>query len=157
MKDKNRPMSEMTDTAMKNYEHAVRTSLKFQEEAGRLWGSMLNQTNLAQDWQKRFTNMTGLANSIVPMAQRRMEDMMALMEKNSRTGAELMKKAVDAVQTPVLSESQAKWMDFWTSSMGAVRSNAEAFTEISNKAIDSWINFVRQNGEVTESHTGKAA
>jgi len=32
----------------------------------------------------------------MPMAQHRMEDMMALMEQNSRTGTELMKKAVDA-------------------------------------------------------------
>lgn len=157
MKDKNTPVSEMADTARKNYEHAVRTGLKFQEEAGRLWGSMLNQTNMAEDWQKRISSMTGMANSLVPIAQRRMEDMLALMEKNSRTGAELMKKAVDAVQTPVLSESQAKWMDFWTSSMGAVRSNAQAFTDISNKAIDSWIEFVRKNGEVSEPRTAKAA
>jgi hypothetical protein len=68
-----------------------------------------------------------------------------------------MKKAVEAAQTPVLSESQAKWMDFWTSSMGAVRSNAEAFTEISSKTLDSWIDFVRKNTDVSEVHAGKTA
>ena len=50
MKEKETPVSEMADTAMKNYEHAIRTSLKFQEETGRLWSSMLSQANLAQDW-----------------------------------------------------------------------------------------------------------
>ena len=86
-----------------------------------------------------------------------MEEVISLMEKNSKTGAELMKKAVDAAQTPVIAESQAKWMDFWTSSMGAVRSNTEAVSEMSSKAIDSWIDFVRKNTEVTEVRVPKSA
>lgn len=157
MKEKTKPISDITDAAMKNYEHAVRTSLKLQEEAGRLWNSVFTQGNLAQDWQKRFSNVTGIANSLVPLAQNRLEDVMTLLEKNNRTSAELMKKAVDAAQTPTLPESQAKWMDFWTSSVGAVRSNTEAFTEMSNKALDSWVAFVRQNAEVAEIRTGKEA
>lgn len=157
MKDRTRPMQDMADTAMKNYEQAMRTSLKFQEEASKWWNSMFNQTTLTQDWQKRFSSMTGMANTLMPMAQRRMEEMVNLMEKNSRTGAELMKKAVDAVQTPVVAESQAKWMEFWTSSMGAMRSNAEAVTEIGTKAIDSWIDFIRKNAEITEVPLPKAA
>jgi len=158
MKDnRTKPMSDMADTAMKNYEQAIRTGLKLQEEAGRWWSSMFNQANLTQEWQKRLNNMSGVANTLVPMAQRRMEEVMTLMEKNSRTSAELVKKAVDAAQTPVVSESQAKWMEFWTSSLGAVRSNTEALTEISTKAIDSWIDFVRKNTEVSEVRVPKAA
>jgi hypothetical protein len=156
-RDATRPMSDMADKAMKNYEQALHTSLKFQEEAGRWWTSMLNQTAFTQDWQKRVSNMTGMANTLMPMAQRRMEEVMSLMEKNGRAGAELMKKAVDAAQTPAIAESQAKWMDFWTSSMGAVRSNAEAVTEISTKAIDSWIDFIRENTEMTQIRVPKTA
>src|SRR5512146_5684 len=150
-------LSDMADTAMKNYEQAIRTGLKVQEEAGKWWGSMFNQTAFAQDWQKRFSDMSGMANRLMPLAQKRMEEMMDLMEKNSRTGAELLKKAVDAAQAPAMAESQAKWMEFWTSSMGAMRSNAEAVTEISTKVIDSWIDFIRKNTEVAEMHVPKAA
>ena len=157
MKDREKSVSEMTDTAMKNYEQAIRTTLKLQEEAARCWSSMLNQTSLLQDWQKKVDNFSGIANKIVPLAQQRMEEVISLMEKNSRTGAELMKKAVDAAQTPVLSESQAKWMEFWTSSMGAMRTNTEAFAEIGTKAVDSWIDFVRRNSEVNQIRTPKAA
>ncbi len=157
MKEYTKPMSEMTDTALKNYEQALRTGLKFQEEAGRWWSSMMNQTSFTQDWQKRLTNMTGMANTFMPMAQRRMEDVMTLMEKNNKTSAELMKKACEAAQTPVVAESQAKWIEFWTSSVGAVRSNAQAWSEISSKAIDSWIDFVRKSTEVTEVRVPKGA
>ncbi len=151
------PMSEMADKALKNYEQALRTGLKMQEEAGKWWSSMFNQATVAQDWQKRLNSMTGMASSFIPMAQRRMEDVISLMEKNSKTGAELVRKAVDAAQTPVIAESQAKWMDFWTSSMGAVRSNTAAVSELSGKVIDSWIEFVRKNTELTEVRAPKAA
>src|SRR5437868_14212417 len=87
--NKEKPVTEMAEKAMRNYEQAMRTSVKLQEEAGRWWTTMLNQTASANDWQKRVTNLTSMANGIMPIAQRRMEEMMDLMEKNSRTGAEL--------------------------------------------------------------------
>jgi hypothetical protein len=151
------PMADLTDKALKNCEQALRTGLKMQEEAGRWWTSMFNQTTLTQDWQKRFGNMTGMASSLMPMAQRRMEEVMSLVEKNNKTGTELMQKAVDAAQTRGVAECQAKWLDFWTSSLGAVRANAEAVSELSSKAIDSWIEFVRKNTELTEVRAPKAA
>jgi len=152
-----KPVSEMTEKAMKNYEQALRTSMKLQEEAGRWWSTTLNQTASAQDWQKPVTNLTSMANGIMPAAQRRMEEVLQLMEKNSRTGSELMKKAADAAQTTVIADSQAKWMEFWTSSLSAARSNAEAMTQIGTRTIDSWIDFARKNTEVTEIRVPKSA
>jgi hypothetical protein len=93
----------------------------------------------------------------MPLAQRRLEEAMRFMEINSRTGAELMKKAVDAAQTSSLAESQAKWMDFWSSSMKAMQSNIETATDLSTQAIDSWIQFVRKNTDVTDVRVPKAA
>ncbi|HEV2391005.1 MAG TPA: hypothetical protein VG146_01445 [Verrucomicrobiae bacterium] len=149
-------MSDMADTAMKNYEQAVRTGLKLQEEAGKCWTSMLNQATYSQDWQKQFTQMTGVANNLMPLAQQRMEDFMALLEKNGHASTELMKKAVEAAQTPGLAESQTKWMEFWTASLGAVRSNAEAVGEMSSKAIDSWIDFVRKTSDGAQTRARTA-
>jgi hypothetical protein len=150
-------MSDIADKALKGYEQAMRTGVKLQEEATHWWTNILNQAASPHDWQQRVNNVGAIANGIMPAAQRRMEEILQLMEKNSRTGADLVKKAVDAAQTPVIAESQAKWMDFWTASMSAARSNAEAFTEINSKAIDSWINYVRKNTEVTEIRVPKSA
>jgi len=151
------PLADMAETAMRNYEQAMRTGLKFQEEAGKMWTSMFNQAACAQDWQKQVSGMTGVANSLLPLAQRRMEEVMSLLEKNGKTGAELIKQAVDAAQTPAVAESQAKWMEFWTSSMGALRSNAEAVSQISSKAIDSWIDVIRKTGEFNGTRAAHAA
>lgn len=81
---------------------------------------------------------------------------MDFMQKNSRTTAELMKKAVDAAQTPTLADSQAKWMDFWTASIGAMRNNTETMTQIGSKAIDAWIDYVRKNSDFTDLRTPKS-
>jgi len=156
-KQAEKPISEMADKAMKGYEHAIRTGLKLQEEAAHYWTNVLTQTASPHDWQKRYTGFTAMANGIMPAAQRRMEEVLELMEKNSRASADLMKKAVDAAQTTVIAESQAKWMDFWAASVGAARSNAEAITDIGSKTVDSWVDFIRKNTEVTEVRVPKSA
>lgn len=153
MKDKT---SDMADSAMKNYEQAVRAGLRIQEETGRWWSNMFTQSAFTGDWQKRFNDASAMTNGFAPIAQKRMEEMMDFMQKNSRTTAELMKKAVDAAQTPTLADSQAKWMDFWTASIGAMRNNTETMTQIGSKAIDAWIDYVRKNSDLTDLRTPKS-
>jgi len=143
-------MSDIADKSLKNYEQLVRTGLKLQEEAARCWSSLLTQTASVQDFQKPINNLTAVANGILPEAQKRMQEMVSLVEANSRTGVELMKKAAEAVQTASIAESQSKWMDFWTTSLGAARHNTEALLQINSRAIDSWIDFAQKNTEVTQ-------
>jgi hypothetical protein len=150
------PISEMADQTRKQYEQAIRAGQRFQEGAGQWWSRVLNQ-GAAAEWQKHVANFASLASNMMPLAQRRMEDVMSLMEKNSKASADLMRKAVDAAQTPVIAESQAKWFEFWTSSVRTMQSNVEAVTELSTRAIDSWVDFVRKNTEITEVRVPKAA
>ncbi|HWH69584.1 MAG TPA: hypothetical protein VNT26_09380 [Candidatus Sulfotelmatobacter sp.] len=157
MKQNDIPFLAMADTAMKNYEQALRSGLKFQEEAVQWWSGSFNQTAAAQDWQKRFVQLTALANKAVPVAQKNMEEMMGFMQKSGRTSAELLKKAAAAVQTPVMAESQAKWMDFWSSSLGAARSNAETLSQIHAQAITSWVDLVQKSAAAAEMRAPAAA
>src|SRR5512146_2781066 len=101
VKEQEKPVTEMADKAMKNYEQALKTGLKLQEEAVWCFSHMFNQTASPQDWTKRFTNLTAITSEVMPLTQKRMEEVLELMEKSTRTGAELVKKAVDAAQTPV--------------------------------------------------------
>jgi hypothetical protein len=152
-----RSMSEMADAVLKNCEQALRTSLKFQEEAGRLWSSVYNPATCAQQWQERLNSATCTVNSILPLAQKPVGEMIDLLEKNTRTSADLMKKALDAAQTPSLTDGQAKWAEFWTSSLGAVQSNAEALSQINSKALDSWAGFIRKNTQASDLRMPKGA
>jgi hypothetical protein len=144
-----KPLTDMAEAARKNYEQAVRTGQKWQEEAGQWWSRMMGSGGAA-DWQKQVAQFTNLASQGMPLAQARFEDALQLMEKNTRVSADLMKKAIEASQTPRLSECQAKWVDFWTSGLKAMQSNVEAVTELSTKAIDSWLDFVHKNSQVVQ-------
>ncbi len=155
--DNGNPLSEMADTALKSYEQALGTGLKLQEETGRWWTAMASKSSTGQEWQKQFTAMTGVANSLVPLAQKRLEEVLELVESNGRANASLMKKAAEAAQTPVIADSQAKWIDFWTSSISASRTSAEAFAQIGTKAVDEWIDFIQKHTEVAEIRVPKAA
>jgi hypothetical protein len=152
-----KPLSEAADKAMKNYEQAVRTGLKLQEEAAHLWTNLLNQSASPQDWQKRFSGATAVANGILPAAQKRMEDVLDLMEQNTKASTELFKKAADACQSSSLPECQTKWLDLCTASVDLARSNFEALTQINSRAVDSWLSYVRKSGDITEAHTSRAA
>lgn len=147
----------MADTARKNYENAIRTGKRFQEEAGHWWTRMFTQTATATDWQRNFSRLTAMAGNAVPCAQRCLQGAMDVLETSSRNNAELMRKAVDAAQTPNLAESQAKWLEFWTSSMRAAQSNVEAVTHLGTQTIDSWINFVRDTADTTQNRAAKTA
>jgi hypothetical protein len=83
----------------------------------------------------------------VPLAQKPINQMIELMERSTRTQAELMKKALEAAQAPAVEESQAKWKEFWSSSLEATRSNAESFSQIGSKAIVSWTDFIRNGAK----------
>ena len=156
-KDQAAFMSDMAEALRKNCEQGLRTSLKLQEEAGRWWSSVYNPASCAQQWQEQFNSVVRVANNVLPLAQKPMNDLVNLAEKNSRTGADLMKKAIEAAQTPTLSESQSKWTEFWSASLGTVRCNTEALSQIGAKAVDSWASFVRENVVETELRGGKAA
>jgi len=147
---KTKPLSEAADKAMRNYEQAVRTGLKLQEEAAHLWTNLLNQSASPQDWQKRFSGATTVANGVLPAAQRRMQEVLDLMEQNTKASTDLLKKAADVCQTTTLPECQSKWLDLCTASVDLARSNFEALTQINSRAVDSWIDYVRKSRDVTE-------
>lgn len=157
VKDQAAFMSDMADAMRKNCEQALHTSLKFQEEASRWWSSVYNPGTCAQQWQQQVNSATRVANSMLPLAQKPMSELIDLVEKNSRAGAELVKQAIDAAQSPVLSESQSKWTELWTDSLGAMRSNTEALAQIGAKAIDSWASFVRENAQATDLRGARTA
>ena len=152
---KGKAISEMADKALRNYEQLVRTGLKLQEEASRCWTNLLTQTVSAQDFQKPISHLNTVANGILPGAQKQLQEALNLVESNSRAGIELMKKAAEAVQAPSIGESQSRWMDFWTASVGVARKNTHDLLEINSRALDTWIDFVQKTTEVSQARVSR--
>lgn len=144
------PASDALDQGLKNYEQALRTGLKLQEEAGKYWTRMLNQAASPQDLPKQFISF---ANEMIPAAQKSMQNCIELIEQNSRTSATLIKQGLEAAQATSCADGQSKVVEFCESSLGALRANAQAILDINNKAIDSWTAFIKK---ATQAHTPRA-
>jgi hypothetical protein len=145
---------DITGQALKGCEQAIASGLKFQEEATRRWTEMMTQAApSAQDWQKRFNAFMAAAKDLGPASQKRSEEMLELVNKNSRTSAEIYRKAAEAAQACNPSDRQAAWKDVWGASMTAIRSNAETLTQINNRIVDSWIGFVEKSAEAAQGRS----
>jgi len=152
-KSKN-PVSEMLDQGLKNYEQALRAGLKIQEDAGQWWTRMINQAASPQDLQKQISSY---ANEVIPATRKSLNDCAELIERNSRTSVDLLKKGLEAAQATNYTESQGKVFDFCDSSLKALKANAQAIVDLNAKAMDSWIAFMRKAAaEVPEPKGAKA-
>jgi gas vesicle protein len=142
MSDKTKsPPVEAFEQAMKNYEQALKTGLQLQEESAKWWNDTLHKSATVEDLQKHIQTMT---KDVIPTAQKRMKDYVKLIEENSQTSLDLLKKAVDAAQTPPTADPVGKWVGFWEASLAAVRSNAQAVTDLNNQVVDAWLGFARK-------------
>lgn len=147
------PASELFDEALKNYEQALRTGLKIQEEAAAYWTKLFNQAASRPDFQKQVLS---IANEAVPPAKKYMEGCLELLGQQSRTSVELMKKGMDALQSQNPTEYQGKLVDFCESSLKSVKANAQAVLEMNGKATDSWIGITRKAADLAEAKTVRA-
>lgn len=155
MKDKSdNPASGMLDQGLKNYEQALRTGLKIQEEAGKCWTSLLNQAVSAEDLQKRITTFS---NDVIPATQKSLAGYLELLEQNSRASVELIKKSMEAAPPTSYPETQARVVEFCESSLKSLKANTQAIVDINAKAIDSWISFVKKaTADVSQAKAEKA-
>lgn len=78
-----------------------------------------------------------------------MEESVRLMEHNSRTSLDLLKKATEAGCSMSLSEAQNKLRDLWETSLEALNQNAQAVTRTNARVVESWMDFMRRNAEAT--------
>jgi L-2-hydroxyglutarate oxidase LhgO len=142
--EKSKPVVEMVEQAMKNYEQALKTGLRVQEESARWCVGLLNQALSGQDWQKK---MKGIADDVLPQTQKSVEESLKLIEKNSRTTVDLLKKAAAAAQSATPQEAQTRLLSFWEASFNAVRDTAQAVTQANTRALESWMEFIRKTSE----------
>jgi hypothetical protein len=146
-----KPVNDFFEQALKNYEQAVKAGLKMQEESTKIWTNLLNQGTSPQDWQKRTK---GMADEIVPQAQKAVDDGLKLFEQSSRTSVDLLKKAVATAQATSVQDAQARLLSFWESSLNAMRDNAVAVTQAGNKAFETCLAYARKHSDVTPAPAG---
>jgi hypothetical protein len=139
--EKARNAADLFEQAVKNYEQALKTGLKLQEESARMWTGLLSQNTAPQEWQRR---MKAVADELVPQTQKGLDEGVKLVEQTSRTSIDLLKKAVAAAQASSVQEGQAKFLGLWEASLNALRDSALAASQAGGRALDLWMEVVRK-------------
>jgi len=137
---------ELFEQAMKNYEEALQASLKLQQESARWWMDLLTQTGSLQEWQAKLNE---LSSNSVATAQKSMEENLKLIEQNSKTSLQLLKKAMDTANADTVPTAQVKLEELWEASLDALRSNAKAVSQANAKWVESCMHFVPKSKPTT--------
>ena len=146
--EKTKSGTDLFEQGLKNYEQALKTGLKLQEDSLRLWTGLLNQPTAPQELQKRSKAMV---DEIIPQAQKTIEENLKLVEHNSRTTIELLKKAAATTQATTVQEAHSKFLSLWEASLNAVRDTTMAFAQANAKAVESWNGYVRKSAVAATS------
>ncbi len=146
--------TELFDQAVKNYEQALRTGVRLQEDTTRWWANFLNQSVWPQEWQKQVSTVMAQA---IPTAQKNLEDSLRLLDQSSKTGLNLLKRAMDGTRGAAASDVQGQVQELWNSSLTVLQSNMRAITESQARMMESWSEFVRKGVASTRAAASSAA
>jgi hypothetical protein len=139
MKDMNdqtkSPWCALVEQAIKNYEEALQTGVRIQEESSKWWTEFM-QSGAPAEWRQRWGSS---AMDNIPVVQQRMEDALHLLEQGSRTSLDLMKRAMEVAMTETPAEAQGKLQDLWGASLQALRGNGQAVAQANAKVVEAWM------------------
>jgi hypothetical protein len=152
--NKENSLADFADVALAIYQKTMQSGRTLQEETWQSWTRVINQSAVSQLWQKGLNKATGIRNNLAPLAQERLDELVAVLENTSSTGCDLMKQALEVTQAVGIADSQAKWVDFCASSLTAARNYTAAVAKVSSNAVDAWFGFVQKSSR--DFLTGKA-
>lgn len=141
---KAKPVSDLFEQAFKSYEQALKTGMKMQEESAKVFSDLVTQATSPQDWQKQ---MKSACDDFIPQTQKTVDEGLKLIEQTSKSGIELLKKAVAVGQPASMPDAQAKMLGLWEAALNSMRDTAVAVTQAHNKAVESWVSYARKTAQ----------
>jgi hypothetical protein len=143
MSDKTKiPGTELLEQAVQNYEQALKTGVRLQEECGKCLTNFFKQPTGPQDWPKAAVSAM---DEVFPVAQKNIEETLGLIEQNSCASLDLLKKGAETFQASSIAEGQARVQDLWQTSLDLLQKNTQAMMQSSARLAESWTQFARKN------------
>jgi hypothetical protein len=132
-------VSEMFQHALEQFESALKTGVKIQEEAIKQLSTWAKEPPLMQGWTQRAQSAMMEAMSAAPQ---QMEESMRLMNEQTQSAMDLLHKAFELNRSANLVEAQNKMGELWESTLGIMRNNIHAFLKTQSQAMQKWEEMV---------------
>src|SRR6516165_7365923 len=129
--------------AMRNYEEALKSGIKLQEESVNLWKDLLSKLGSPEEFQAKLESMRADA---FPQARKRMEEFVETFNRTSNQTIDLIRKTLGVYQATSVPEAQRRVQDLIESSLTALRTNVQSALNTDAKIITDWKELVDRFG-----------
>ena len=128
---------------MRNYEEALKSGIKLQEESVNLWKDLLTKLGSPEELQAKLEAMRAEA---FPKARERMEEWVETFNRTSKQTIDLFGKTLSVYQATSVTDAQRRVQDLVESSLAALRANVQSALNTNAKIIASWKELVDRFG-----------
>lgn len=135
-------MTELIDQAAQTFGTALQTGMRMQSEAARWWSDMFQEANPLQRLQHRAQ---GMMTEILPNAHQNAGQFFSWFDRGYHTTLELFSRAMDSSQSHSYFEAQRRMMELWQASLGIMRANVQAMTQLNGRMVESWARMAQMN------------
>jgi hypothetical protein len=139
--------TELFSRASRSFEAAVQSGIRIQEESLKCVTEIINENCSPETWQKKTQT---LITEMVSTSQKNVDDAVAVLNENTKTGLEFFQKAFEAAPADS-SEAQAKTVNLWETALGALRRNTDVMLKANSRIVEAWTEMAKKiNGDQFE-------
>jgi hypothetical protein len=127
--------------AIDMYQTAVKAGLQFQEESARRVTDMLAEFTPPQDWRKASQDFL---DEMIQASQTSFDESIRAMTQSTRSGMELLQKAMESMPGGSMEESQTKVRELAEATLHAMRTNAQTAIQANSQMVGAWAEFAKR-------------
>jgi hypothetical protein len=128
-------LNELYRNALEQFESALKTGVKIQEESIKLMTTWAKEPPLMPNWtQKAQSNFMEMISAM----PERYEEALRMMNEQSKTAMELLHKGFEASRSTNVPEAQENVRELWEMTLGVLRTNIHSLLKTQSQVVQKW-------------------
>jgi histone H3/H4 len=132
-------IEEILRESVDNYEKALRSGIKFQEDAINRWKDVLPKLGSPEELKAKLEEISA---EVVPAARKQLEEAVGTLSRTSDQVLSLSEKTVSVYKAPTLEEAKSRLQDLTESYFAAARENLKIAFDANARVTGYWSDLV---------------
>ncbi len=122
-----------------NYEKALKSGIKLQEDTINLWKDVLPKVGSPEELKAKLEQLSA---ELVPAARKQMDEVVETLSRTSEQVLSLSEKTVSVYKAPTLEEAKSRLQDLAESYLAVTRENLKIAFDANARVIGYWSDLV---------------
>ena len=128
-------IEEVLRESIDNYEKALKSGIKFQEDTINRWKEVLTKLQSPEEFRAKLEELSA---EVVPAARKQLEETVATLSRTGEQVLSLSEKAVSVYKSPTLEEAKSRFQDLTGSYFAAARENLKIAFDANARVLGYW-------------------